>query len=473
MIRKTACSVAALLALAGATPAFATNGMNLEGYGARSMAMGGTGSAYDTGNSAVMNNPATLGFMKEGVSEIGLGLRGLHPHIKIENGDLSDRSDATSFFMPSISYMRRDGRISWGAAMLAQGGMGTDYGNDSPMFAFGTSMMGTPGVALSGKDIRSEVGVGRIMFPVAYRLTDTTTIGASFDVVLAGMDLQMDMDGAHFKGMMEGNGGTVGGSMIGSLQGAMTAGYITDINYTRFDFSNDNPFVGKARGFGTGLKFGITHRFSKQLTVGASYHSQTRLSDLETNQATLSFDGTGDAFANGPVDVKGKIKVHNFEWPATIAAGLAFEPNDRWLIAGDVKIIDWSAVMDTFSTTFTANDDASNGAFAGQKLDVSMDQDWSDQTVWSIGVQYKASKKLALRAGASFSSNPVPDQYLNPLFPAITTNHYTCGFGYKVNKSTRFGAAFSWAPRVEATNGDQTVVSHSQTNWALNLVHEL
>ena len=42
-----------------------------------------------------------------------------------------------------------------------------------------------------------------------------------------------------------------------------------------------------------------------------------------------------------------------------------------------------------------------------------MNQDWIDQTmVWLIGVQYTASNKLALRAGASFSSTPVPDQYL-------------------------------------------------------------
>ncbi|NTW46694.1 MAG: aromatic hydrocarbon degradation protein, partial [Chlorobaculum sp.] len=126
MIRKTACSAVTLLVLIGATPAFATNGMNLEGYGPKSMAMGGTGSAYDTGNSAVMNNPATLGYMKEGTSEISFGIRGLHPDISIENGPNADKSDATAFYMPSMSYMRRDGKVTWGVAMLAQGGMGTD-----------------------------------------------------------------------------------------------------------------------------------------------------------------------------------------------------------------------------------------------------------------------------------------------------------------------------------------------------------
>jgi long-chain fatty acid transport protein len=465
MIRKTACSAVALLVLIGATPALATNGMNLEGYGSKSMAMGGTGSAYDTGNSASMNNPATLGFMKEGTSEIGFGIRGLHPDISLENGGNSDNSDATSFFMPSMSYMRRDGRITWGVAMLAQGGMGTDYGSDSPMFSMGTSMNGVPGVLMSGEDIRSEVGVGRIMFPVAYNLTDKTTLGASFDVVIASMDLQMDMDGQHFAGMMVGNGGSVGGSMRTSLESMMGPGGITDINYARFDFTNDSPFMGKAVGFGTGLKFGLTHKVSKAVTIGASYHTQTKLSDLETSNATLSFSSN-----MGTQPVSGKIKVRNFEWPATFAAGIALNPSDKFMIAGDVKFIDWSTVMDKFQMTFIA--DASS-AFSGQNLDVTMDQKWKDQTIWSVGVQYKATDKLALRAGASFSTNPVPDKYLNPLFPAITTNHYTCGFGYRVNDATSVAAAFSWAPRVEATNGDNTVISHSQTNWALNLTHML
>lgn len=461
MIRKTACSAVALLVLIGATPAFATNGMNLEGYGAKSMAMGGTGSAYDTGNSAVMNNPATLGFMKEGTSEIGFGIRGLHPDISLDNNGITDKSDATAFFMPSMSYMRRDGRITWGVAMLAQGGMGTDYGSDSPLFKSGMSWnTGTNTPAgfepMSGKDIRSEVGVGRIMFPVAYNLTDKTMLGASFDVVIASMDLQMDMDGQHLAGMMAGNGGSVSGTMLGALGG------FNRIDYARFDFSNDSPWIGKAVGFGTGLKFGFTHQLSNAVTIGASYHSQTKLADLETDNATLSF--AGDI---GAQSVKGKIKVRNFEWPATFAAGISVKPSDKWMIAGDVKFIDWSSVMENFEMTFIADSPSA------QNLNVTMKQEWKDQTIWSIGAQYMATKNLALRAGASFSTNPVPDKYLNPLFPAITTNHYTCGFGYRVSDATSVGAAFSWVPKVEASNGDNTVISHSQTNWVLNLTHRL
>ncbi|NTU53053.1 MAG: aromatic hydrocarbon degradation protein [Chlorobiaceae bacterium] len=468
MIRKTACSVAALFALAGTSTVFATNGMNLEGYGSKSMAMGGTGSAFDTGNSAVMNNPATLGFMKEGASEIGLSIRGLHPDVNLSKGTLSDNSNATAFYMPSMSYMRREGDLSWGAALFAQGGMGTDYGNNSSLFARGYSMANAL-IDMSGEDIRSEVSVGRIMFPVAWHLSSDTVIGASFDVVIASMDLQMDLDGQHFANMMAGNGGSVSGSMRTSLESMMmpaSGPMITGINYARFDFSNNSQWIGEAVGLGTGLKFGITHKVNKSLTVGASYHSQTRLADLETGKATLSFNGDGPAFTGGPVAITGTIKVRNFEWPATVAAGFAVNPSDKLLIAGDVKVIDWSAVMSKFSTTFIA--DASNPGFGGQELDVDMTQSWKDQTVWSLGMQYMATKKLALRAGASFSANPIPDSYLNPLFPAITKNHYTCGFGYRVNEKTSVAAAFSLVPKITATNADGVENAHSQRNWSLS-----
>jgi len=84
MIRKTLSGAVIALSLTGASTALATNGMNLEGYGAKSHAMGGAGMAYDTGNSAVMNNPATLGMMKEGTEEIGLGIRGMHPEVQAD-----------------------------------------------------------------------------------------------------------------------------------------------------------------------------------------------------------------------------------------------------------------------------------------------------------------------------------------------------------------------------------------------------
>jgi long-chain fatty acid transport protein len=434
MIRKTLSGAVIALSLTGASTALATNGMNLEGYGAKSHAMGGAGMAYDTGNSAVMNNPATLGMMKEGTEEIGLGIRGMHPEVQADYGAYTDHSSATAFYMPSFSYIRRDGDFTWGAAVLSQGGMGADYGDDSPLFAGWFRDPSNPNsfVPMSSEGIRSEVGVGRVMFPIAYNLTDNTAIGGSVDFVWASMDIQMDMDGYHF-GQME-----TGGSMLSVINPSPQT-----LDYIRYDFSNDTPFIGKAVGYGSGFKLGFTHKVSKLLTIGGTYHSQTMLSDLESNNAQITVVN-----GSGAKDVSGKIKVNDFEWPATFAAGIALHPSDRLMVAADVKFVDWSTVMDKFSTTFIADDEASNGDYAGQTLDMSMKQDWKDQTVYSVGVEYKASDNLALRGGASFSNNPVPDTYLHPLFPAIIKNHYTCGFGYRLSESTRMGMAYSWAPRL-------------------------
>ncbi len=471
---KTLPGMTLLALLSASSAAFATNGMNLEGYGAKSHSLGGTSTAFDTGNSGVTNNPATLGLREEGSSEIGIGIRGLHPDVNLEYNGRETGSKGDAYYMPSLSYMRKDGKITWGVAVLAQGGMGTEYGENSPLFSYGTSMTGAPGVPLSGQDIRSEVGVGRLMFPVAYNLTENTVIGASLDFLWASMDLRMDMDGAHFGAMSMGQGGSVGGSMFGTLGGMIGSGMVSDIDYVRYDFSNDNAFLGEAIGYGTGLKVGFTHRFGKLLTVGGSYHSQTRISDLETSNAVLSFSGTGDAFGAGdPVSVKGTIKVRNFEWPATFAAGFALYPAERWMISADVKHIDWSSVMGKFATSFTADNIPSNGPFAGQRLDVEMLQNWKDQTVFSVGVQYRATDRLALRTGASFASNPVPDTWLNPLFPAITENHYTAGFGYRVSDRSSVSAALAWAPEVTRTNADGLEISHGQLNWSLNYAHEL
>ena len=476
MFRKTAFSAAALLAMAGANPAFATNGMNLEGYGAKSHAMGGASMAFDTGNSAVMNNPATLGYMKEGTSEIGVGIRGLHPDIDLAYGPYKDSSSATAFYMPSLSYMRKDGAITWGAAVLSQGGMGAEYGPGSSVFGYGKSMNGVSSAALSGLTNRSEVGVGRVMFPLAWQVSKETNIGITADFVWASMDLQMDIDGDHFRRFTQNNGGSLGGTMYTALAGMLGpgTGKIYDINYTRVDFSNGSPWIGQAVGYGTGVKIGFTQKLGNSVTVGGSYHSRTAMSDLETTRASMTFGGSMDDGSKAFTQtVTGKVKVKDFEWPATWAFGAAVTPNDRWLLAADVKWIDWSSVMDKFSMEFTADNTSANGGYAGKVLDMTMTQDWKDQAVWSFGAQYKATKKLALRGGASFSTNPVSNRYLNPLFPAIIENHYTCGFGYQLNDASTVAAAFSWAPKVTEINGDNLAVSHSQTNWSLNFTHKL
>ena len=63
-----------------ALPALATNGMNMEGYGPVSTAMGGASQAMDHGTAAMAQNPATLGLMNDG-SRFDLAVGRLGPKV--------------------------------------------------------------------------------------------------------------------------------------------------------------------------------------------------------------------------------------------------------------------------------------------------------------------------------------------------------------------------------------------------------
>jgi long-chain fatty acid transport protein len=130
------------------------------------------------------------------------------------------------------------------------------------------------------------------------------------------------------------------------------------------------------------------------------------------------------------------------------------------MVAADWKRIGWENVMKDFRMVFTPT--------SGGYVDATLYQKWEDQDVFMLGVAYKATDALTLRAGLNMANNPVPDTYLNALFPAIIKNHVTAGFGYSINKKSHLDLAFSYAPKVTATSGFTSVAtSHEQYNGQL------
>lgn len=432
--------------------AYATNGMNMEGYGPVSSSMGGASMAYDNGTAAVMNNPATLGLMQEG-SRIDVALGLLAPDITSSmTGMPSAKSEATAFYMPAMGYVKKSGKFTYGAGVFSQGGMGTEYSATS-FLAAGTS-----------EKVRSEVGVGRFIIPLAYQMDDKITVAGSVDFVWAGMDLKMALSGGQFMDMVSSFGGTqtygsASGSMVNTLAGAFGAGQLTGLNWARIDFSNDSAFTGQAKGDGFAFKLGGTYKISSQLTLGATYHSKTAIGDLTTTGATMSMNVSGPAVGGGPVTVpvKGSVAVHNFQWPQTIALGMAYQASDKLLVVADYKNIGWKDVMKNFSMTFTADGGAPMG-MAGQSVDMTLNQNWADQNVFQLGAAYKTSDVLTVRGGVNIANNPVPDKYMHPLFPAIAKNHLTLGMGYAVSKQSNVDFAYVYVPKVSATNGSGVTV---------------
>ncbi len=474
----------------------ATNGMNMEGYGAISTGMGGAAMAYDNGTGAVMSNPATLGLMEDGESKLEVGVGNLRPAITSESPSGKETSSADSFFMPAVGWAQKKGRMSYGVGIFSQGGMGTEY--DNGKFMTGNGPNPTAPNAYSGQTVRSEVGVGRLVIPLTYDVTNNFTMGGSVDFVWGGMDIQMDLSGLQFADLVGpsfgGNNqfGTVSGSLINTFGGFVAPGLDPDggVNWGRVDFSDSSDFTGSAGSTGLAGKLGAVYKFSPTFRLGATYQSKTSLGDMKSSDANVSFSVNANDAAVGTVgaarviDLKGKVRVKDFQWPEIIGIGVAFEATQKLLLVADYKRLNWSKVMQDFSMVFTADAgqaDATSGAqFGGTQMDMTLYQDWKDQNVLLLGAGYKFTEAFTLRGGLNLANNPVPDEYLNPLFPAIVKNHITLGFGYGFTKAHAIDFSLAFAPAVDQTTdygqvtnagtgafGDKIDITHGQTNWQL------
>lgn len=371
---------ATLAAVGLAVPglALATNGMLMEGYGPIAAGMGGAAMAYDNGTAAMANNPATLGLMAEGNrADVMLGFVG--PDVSAPG--TMGKSKADAFYMPAFGYVKKQGKLAYGAGIYGQGGMGTEYANGD----------------------MSQVSVGRVIFPLAYSVNDRFNVGGSVDIVWAGMDLVAGQPGINFK-----------------------------------DGSN---FTGSAKGYSLAGKLGFTYKLNNALTVGGVYQTAGNLPDLKD----------------------GAYKVKGFDMPPILGLGLSWQANDRLMIAADVKDVMWNSSMNTVTIY-------KNGAVVAP-----FQQDWNDQIVLAMGLSYQFNDALTGRIGYNYAKNPIPNQFVNYLWPAIAENHYTGGFGYAFNKQSAFNFALSYVPEVSVTgtgaampagNGGMQI-NHSQVNWQL------
>jgi long-chain fatty acid transport protein len=358
---------------------------------------------------------------KEG-NNFGIGVTVLQPDVNasIPAYGLSSDSQGTSYVMPSISFIRKDGDFTYGVGVFAQGGMGTDYS--------GTSFLSGG----TGLPQMSQVGFGRVMFPLAYQVNKELTVAAQVDYVWSSMDLQMlQMD-------PQGNGGYV-------------------------NVKDNSDYTGQMTGSGFAFNLGAVYKFNEEFSMGAVYRSQSNIGDLKGSGTLTPFMG-----GMSPGAVPANYSIVDFQWPETFGLGMAWNISPEFMVVADIKQLMWSKTM----ANFTLNTEVP--AF-GMAQSASMPQNWSDQTVFSLGGQYKITPDIALRMGYNYGANPVPSDTLNPLFPAIVEQHFTFGAGWQIDKANSLAIAFTYAPAVTQTMTNPTAppieMSHSQTLWRLNYAY--
>jgi len=348
--------------------------------------------------------------------------------------------------MPAFGYVKRNGAYTYGFGMFAQGGMGTEYE--------ATSFMSTPNTQgfSSGLPSRSELGVGNVIFPVAYQVNSNLTVGATLKFMWSSLDMKMTASGAALGSMVQASGvaptGALG-NMLPSLGGAPWA---------NISFSDENDFTGAAKSTGFGASLGAVYKVNKDVTVGGSYQFKSALNDMETASSAASLLAMG-----GFID-HGKITVIDFQMPSVFAVGASWQAQPSLLLAADLKYIGWADSMKSFKMRY-------DSAEMGGSVSFAMPQNWKDQTVLNLGMAWKANEQLTLRAGLNLADNPIPDAYVSPLFPATVKSHVTMGLGYKVSEAGDFNASLTLAPSETVTSGSGVTISHGQTNLQVMYSH--
>jgi long-chain fatty acid transport protein len=192
--------------------------------------------------------------------------------------------------------------------------------------------------------------------------------------------------------------------------------------------------------------------------LGASYQLKTNMDDWTGTGEMRIVNQQGQSIENGRF--LGDYTVKDFQFPAVATIGLAFKPNRQWLLAADISQIQWSNVMSKFRLNFSTQTPQGTA-----DADIELNQDWDNQTVIKLGAAYTVNNNLTLRFGTNIADNPVPKEFVNPLFPAIIKTHYTAGASYSLSKQHAISGSFVYAPKVTQTNSNtQVKSSHSQSN---------
>jgi long-chain fatty acid transport protein len=167
---------------------------------------------------------------------------------------------------------------------------------------------------------------------------------------------------------------------------------------------------GRDYSYGAGLHLGAMYKVSDVVTLGARYQSKANMSKFDDYD--VMFPNSGE-----------------FDIPATYGLGIAIKATEKLDIAFDVNRIEYGKV----AATGNSPDAFGTGAHGFG---------WDSQTVYKLGMAYKYSKDLTLRAGFNYGKNPVNvgssnlGLAFNTLAPGIVEKHLTLGFTKNLGADT-------------------------------------
>lgn len=353
---KKLAGILAIAALAAPGIASATNGYFAHGYGMKAKGMAGVGIALPQDALAAATNPAGMVWVGNRI-DFGADLFKPVRSAQIGGADFDGNGDSI-FLIPEFGYnLMLGSNSSVGVSVYGNGGMNTNY----------EDLNARTGNAVFGS---GPLGVDLIQLFIAPTYAVKVTPDHSFGVSLILAYQRFKAEGIQNFAGLSSNGAAL---------------------------SNN----GHDNSTGYGLKFGWTGKVTPDVTLGATYQTETKMSRFDKYAGLFAEQG-------------------DFDIPATFGFGIAVKANPKTTIAADVQRINYSkiaAIANSGANPFPLG--SNNGPGFG----------WRDMTILKLGMDYQYDQNLLLRGGVSTTKQPIPDNetFFNVLAPATPENHLTLG----------------------------------------------
>ena len=208
--------------------------------------------------------------------------------------------------------------------------------------------------------------------------------------------------------------------------------------------------VDDLSSWGFAGKVGFQYKIGPQWRIGATYTSESTI-DLDDGDAEVNYGPMGKVTYDAEMD--------DFTWPQEVEFGVAYLPIKGLTLAADVKWINWSATIDKPKLKLSNPNMPVPPGY--ESMSQEFDMNWDDQFVYAIGAEYAINAVHTVRCGFNYGNNPVPDEQLNPLFPAIPTTHLTLGYGANLGQWT-VDLAYEHAFEKSQENPNGIEIDHSQ-----------
>jgi long-chain fatty acid transport protein len=465
------------------------NGTRLIGFDSKTIGRGGVSTGLFDSPALMMTNPAGISFINGNTLEAGFSM--MIPKLKFQNS-INDAEGTTNYYpLPSfgMTYTPKKSKLTLGLGMFTNGGMGSDFELNHALFK-----------DQNGNYVKqpyySKFAVMQGGPSVSYKFSKNFSAGFSAHVYYSMMDFKMpySLSPDELKGVVNPQTGMTFGQMFSAPQSQGGLGY-TEVTAA--------AEMKDLSAFGFGGKIGLAYKVNEMLSFGLSY---TLPVTLNYKNGTANMDMTyqmNDAFSivvmgymmnypgitqqqamdsamnafsqmgiNLSLGAKATYDLENkLQMPQSVGFGFSYSPNKKFRFGMDFEWLNWKKAFEKMELNMSGGTNSNINRMMGNDGSFTLDfpMEWKDSYIIHAGGEYDFSKMFTFRAGYTYGTNPVPEETVFPVFPAIVENHIMAGGTFNFSPKFAVNFAYEMALNKKMTASNPSTVAAEYNNSSSSL----